>query len=400
MKCAIEAVGKLPHDAGQMTIPAPYKNLQKHVFLFGMFAGLPGYASAQEIACRAPEPVCAARQAVFVISSFDPVASAVRIAPNLLVTNRHVIADKTTVSIIMADGEKIDGKVIPTNYGGDLVLIEAKNLPVGPVLPTAEADQKSSLFTIGADFSRRKIRVYPPGKLLLKPSKTARFPRLYHTALSQPGNSGGALVDEKGRLIGIITSGGEGRFEAFPITAIKKLKTMSGEQYAAASQKIGAALRNCVEFQEKLPRGKRLSAQMAKELDGICAVSGNRQLMDSAAVLLGQSRHLDLSQQLLKKALMRDPQAINTRLSLITALTFAGKFEDALPHIKILLPIIPEDAMLQRFAVQAGKFSGDMALARAGLDLVKKHNPAQAEAATRFLEAPLRPRPAPKRKPN
>ncbi len=56
-----------------------------------LFAGT-AYAEA---ACDAPAAVCAARGAVFAVSSFDPLASAVLVAPGLLVTNRHVVADET-----------------------------------------------------------------------------------------------------------------------------------------------------------------------------------------------------------------------------------------------------------------------------------------------------------------
>lgn len=366
------------------------------LMIIGGFLNLPVSATAQEIACRAPAAVCLARGAVFVISSFDPVASAVRLGPDLLVTNRHVTADKIDVSIITSKGDKISGRVIATSYAGDLVLIRAQNLPAGPVLPLGQAEGNLKLYTIGTDFSRRKIRVYPPGKMLLKPLETAPFPRLYHTALSQPGNSGGALVDEKGRLVGIVTSGGEGRFEAFPVSAVEKLKALSGDTHTQASRKTGAGVRACMDFQDNLPRRGRLSPQAAQDLKDICALSNNRQLMDSAAVMLGRSRHLKLSRQLLETALLRDPQAINTRLSLITTLTFSGQHKDALEHIRILLPIIPEDGTLQRFAIQAGKFAGDMALAKQGLALVQKFNPAQAEAAERFLAAPLRRRVKPK----
>ena len=349
-------------------------------------------AVAQEIVCRAPEAVCSARDAVFVISSFDPVASAVRIAPNLLVTNRHVTADQSAVMVTTKSGKKVPGKVVATGYKGDLVLVRVKNLPAGPVFQISKADENSVLYTVGTDFSRRKIRVYPSGKILLKPSETAPFARLHHTALSQPGNSGGALVDGEGRLVGIVTSGGEGRYEAFPVSAIEKLKALSGSVFAEKSRTIGSAIRACIDFQDNLPRRGRLSKQAALRLTDICAVSNNRQLMDSAAVMLGRSRHLKLSRQLLEQALTRDPLAINTRLSLITTLTFMRLHDDALPHIRKLLHVIPEDGTLQRFAIQAGKFADDMALANEGLALVQKFNPAQAEAAARFLAAPLRKR--------
>ncbi len=345
-------------------------------------------AAAQEIACQAPEPVCSVRGAVYVISSYDPFASAVRIGPDLLVTNRHVVADQSEVMITAKTGEKIPGRVVASGYEGDLALIEAKNLGDGPVLAMGAADAALELYTIGADLSRRKIRVYTPGKVLLQPSKTAPFARLQHTALSQPGNSGGALVDEKGRLVGIVSSGGEGRYDAFPVSAIAKLKALSGKQYAKKSRALGAAMRACLNFLDSLPPRAKMSKQMAQNLGDTCAKSNNRQLMDDAAVRLGVARHLDLSRQLLEKALLRDPLAINTRFSLIVALTFSGLYPEAVPHIRKLLPVIPGDANLLRFAIQAAKNTGNEALADQVLVLIQKHDPDRAEAAARFLAAP------------
>jgi len=357
---------------------------------FGLSLSFSAGAAAQEIACQAPKPVCSARAAVFVISSFDPFASAVRIGPDLLVTNRHVTADQSDVTITAKNGDRIPGRVIATGYEGDLVLIRVENLGEGPLLRSGAADETLALYTIGADLSRRKIRVYPPGKVLLKPSPTAPFARLQHTALSQAGNSGGALVDEKGRLVGIVASGGVGRYDAFPVGAIEKLKALSGDQFTEKSKAIGAAARACIDFLDNLPPQGKMSKPMAQNLSDTCAISNNRQLMDDAAVALGRARHLELSRNLLEKALVRDPLAINTRFSLIVALTFSGLYSDAIPHIRRLLPVIPKDANLLRYAIQASKNADDKSLGEDALALVKKHDPARAEAAARFLAAPLR----------
>ncbi len=374
-----------------------YQNFNALLLLsFGLLSGFSTVGRAQEIACQAPELVCSARAAVFVISSFDPLASAVRIGPDLLITNRHVTADQSDVVITAKSGDKIAGRVIATGYEGDLVLIAAKNLGEGPLLRLSAADKALALYTIGTDPARRKIRVYPPGKVLLQPSKTARFARLQHTAVSRPGNSGGALVDEKGRLVGIVTSGGEGRYDAFPVSAIEKLKALSGKQYAEKSRVLGSAMRACMDFLDSLSPAGKMSKQTAQNLNDTCALSNNRQLMDDAAVRLGRARYLGLSRALLEKALVRDPLAINTRFSLIVALTFSGLYPDAVPHIRKLLPVIPQDANLLRYAIQAAKNTGDKALANEVLALVKKHDPDRAEAAARFLAAPLRKHEKPK----
>jgi len=62
-----------------------------------------------EAACDAPAAVCAARGAVYAISSFDPLASAVLVAPDLLVTNRHVVADQTRVVVHGKDSAALAG---------------------------------------------------------------------------------------------------------------------------------------------------------------------------------------------------------------------------------------------------------------------------------------------------
>ncbi|MFQ5920216.1 MAG: polyprenyl synthetase family protein, partial [Thermoplasmata archaeon] len=46
--------------------------------------------------------------------------------------------------------------------------------------------------------------------------------------------------DKTGRLVGIVASGGEGRFEAIPAEAITALSVRSGPDFAAASAEIGA----------------------------------------------------------------------------------------------------------------------------------------------------------------
>ena len=81
-----------------------------------------------EAACDAPAAVCAARGAVYAISSFDPLASAVLVAPDLLVTNRHVVADRTRVVVRGKDGATLAGTVVPTGFAGDLVLVSAPGL--------------------------------------------------------------------------------------------------------------------------------------------------------------------------------------------------------------------------------------------------------------------------------
>ena len=67
------------------------------------------------------------------------------------------------------------------------------------------------------------MRVFEPGGLIARPAEGADLGRLHVRSRMQPGVSGGALVDELGRLVGIAVGGGEGRFEAMPLEAVRSL---------------------------------------------------------------------------------------------------------------------------------------------------------------------------------
>ncbi|MGE0612064.1 MAG: trypsin-like peptidase domain-containing protein [Hyphomicrobiales bacterium] len=355
-------------------------------------AGAPSapLAAAQD-GCAAPAPVCAARGGVFSIGAYAPYGSAVRIGPDLLVTNRHVVADEKTVELTLPDGTAIPGEVLPTSYGGDLVLVKAA-LPEGPALVPGTVEKGGDVYTVAQDITERRVRVFEKGHVLLTPAPDRPFARLHHTAYSQPGNSGGALVNAKGELVAIATSGGEGRFEAVPATEFAELREETGADREAESGRIGRAYRECSDIVLQAIRvADRLPADIAEKMSASCEASRNRQLLDLAAQAFGRSRDFDKAIEFFQKALERDPNAINTRLSLVITLNFARRRDEALPHVRWLLDVIPEDAAVQRAAVQAGKFSGDKELAGRALKLIEQHNPQQLEAAKRFLEAPLPP---------
>ncbi len=343
-------------------------------------------------ACKAPAPVCAVRASVFRVSAFDPHGSAVRIGPGVLVTNRHVVADETKATVHLPDGTRLSGNVVPTSFEGDLVLVEVE-LPEGPVA-TPGTDVQGDLRTVAQDIGTRKIKAFPKGRVLLKPEPGKPHARLHHTAYSQPGTSGGALVNASGALVGLATSGGEGRFEAVPAARIAALKAVSGPSHASRSAVIGRAYRECTLLVEKAIRSNDvLPESVAKTLTQTCEASGNRQLFDLAAQALGRSRKFDASVAFFERALDKDPNAINSRIGLVVTLMFARRHEQAVPHVHWLLEVIPTAPAVHRYAVQAGKFAGDKALTERGLALIAKHNPAQLEAAKRFVESPIRPRP-------
>ena len=345
-------------------------------------------AHAQAPACKAPVPVCDAAADVFAIASFDPVASAVRIAPGLLVTNRHAVADNDTAEVILPGGKRAKGEVVPTAYPGDLILVKAPDVGAPSKTTTGTATGEAQLYNIGADIGRGAIRVYAPGKAIALPIGGKPLSRIHHDAESQPCNSGGAVIDGEGRLVGIVASGGEGRNEAIPAAEIEKLKAASGPEHAAASRAIGKAYRQCTETVEAVrsQRGKPREDEL-RTLVAACTATGNRQMMDVAGQTLGGMGKPAAAIAMFEKGLEMDPMAPNGLLSLVVALGQMRRQTDALPYLKRLMEMMPTDLQVLRLSIHAGKFGNDRPFADKAMALLEKHHPKVAPAARRFLEA-------------
>ncbi|MEQ8665722.1 MAG: trypsin-like peptidase domain-containing protein [Rhodospirillales bacterium] len=353
-------------------------------------------ARAQQPTCTAPAPVCDARAAVFPISAFDPVGSAVRIGEEMLVSARHVIADSDEVVVFLPNGTRTRAIPVPSAYPGDIVLLHAYDLPPGPVLEVSEIDPDATLFTIGVDVSFGTVRAYDPGTVTLLPAPGKPLARLHHSAYSQPGNSGGALVDDAGRLMAIIASGGEGRDEAIPATTIATLREMSGQDFVDQDAEIDAAIRICTLTLDAFrDPAAAMTPQDAKAVATACRRTGNRQYFDNAAQALGTRGLFDESIALFEASLEQDPHTLNGRLGLATTYHIAARYEDELPHLRFLLEHIPEDPQVVRLAIQAGTWAGDTEMARAALETLRRTNPNLVSMAERFIEAPP-PRPEPR----
>ncbi len=337
--------------------------------------------------CQAPAPVCAARAAVFAVSSFDPFASAVRIGPDLLVTNRHVVADEPRAEVILPDGRRVAAEVVPTDYPGDLILLRADGLGAGPVLEPTDAALGTDLYTVGVDVEAHRVRTYAPGRLLLAPAPGKPLARLHHSAHSQPGNSGGALVDGDGRLAGIVTSGGDGRNEAVPAAGIAVLRARSGPRHGAESARLGAAYRACYKALDLAGRaGRHLGEVVAEALSRDCGASGNRQLFDLAAQAYGRAGRLEDSRAMFELALDQDPHAINSRVGLVVTLHLGQHFADAVPHIEWLLDVMPDNLEVLGMALISGKRAGAPDLAERAAALIETHHPLIAPSARKFLD--------------
>ena len=369
-----------------MRVFSPVRTLLFAALLLVSWAATAEAQSEAQARCKAPDAVCAAAERVFAIASFDPTASAVLIETGLLVTNRHAVADNQRAQIFLPAGGQVLADVVPSVYAGDLILLRAPDLEAPGNWATAEAAAGTDLYTIGADVGRGAIRVYPPGRMLLPPAPGKPLARLHHDAFSQPGNSGGALVDAEGRLVAIVASGGEGRNEAIPADEIEKLKSLSAPEYLAASRTTGEAIRKCAEALDAARGARRLAPKNVSFINDQCIRANNRQLWDLAGQAFGRRRMFDDSVDMFTRALDQDPNAINSMIAMAITLHLAGRYADEVPHLKRLVDILPADAEVLRLGVQAGTWGGDKALAEKSLKLLQRHHPRLAPLARDFID--------------
>ncbi len=341
--------------------------------------------------CPHPAEVCTARQAVFPVSAFDPVASATRVGADLLVTNRHAVADHEMAVVHTPDGPR-EARVVASDYPGDLAVLEVDGLPAEGLVFSLEGAAAArgapvgDLFAVGADVARQQIRVFAPGQALLGPAPGAELGRLHVTSSMQPGVSGGALVDGAGRLVGIAVGGGDGRFEAIPLEQVSALLAgREGPEAEEIHRTLGAALADCVEAVEAV-QGGQAAAALVEAVASSCAASGNQGQLLAAGRVAARSGVFERAIELHASAVAQTPNSINARLSLLVSLQLGGRFEEMVPHARWLLEAAPDDSGALRFGVQSGVWGGDPELAEAAYQALLSADPRQAEAARRFID--------------
>lgn len=160
----------------------------------------------------------------------------------VIVTNAHVIAGASRVSVAMRDGTTYDATVVGADESNDLavVRINAKDLPVAPLGRSADLIVGEWTIAIGNPFgfvlgnnepSVSVGVVSAVGRNLAGRSEAggAYIDMIQTDAAINPGNSGGPLVNASGEVIGVNSSiyspsgGSVGLGFAIPIDRTKRI---------------------------------------------------------------------------------------------------------------------------------------------------------------------------------
>jgi len=133
-------------------------------------------------------------------------------ADGYILTNQHVVHRAARVSIKLTNGDKVEARVIAEDASTDLAVLRARtsSLPAVSLL-TKEGPRVGQLvvaignpFGFEATVSAGVISAH--GRTLRGADGRLIEGVVQHTAPLNPGNSGGPLVDARGRVVGINTA--------------------------------------------------------------------------------------------------------------------------------------------------------------------------------------------------
>lgn len=149
-----------------------------------------------------------------------------------IITNYHVIEDATSVMITLSDGTEYDARIIGSDSSSDLAVlkVEAANLPAADFGDSAALQIGELVVAIGNPLGyentvtdgivsglNRQLTDYIDSATLIQTNATINS-----------GNSGGALVNSKGEVVGInsaklVASNAEGMGFALSINEVKPI---------------------------------------------------------------------------------------------------------------------------------------------------------------------------------
>ena len=177
-------------------------------------------------------------------------------AEGLIMTAAHVVDGAETVSVRFADGSRLEGTVLGTDGSTDIAVVRIdtdRDLPVARLALDDLPQVGQTAIAIGSPFGLDQTVTAGIVSAVGRTSQTPEgfIPAIQTDAPINSGNSGGALADRHGRVIGVndsIITGGQGAGNvgvgfAVPIDLAKVVadKIVAGESLAAGYLGVSGA---------------------------------------------------------------------------------------------------------------------------------------------------------------
>ena len=175
-------------------------------------------------------------------------------AEGLILTNAHVVDRVETVTVTLAEGEQLDGRVVGIDPVTDLALVRLRDKTLPPQAPLGDSDAMDVgdwAIALGTPFGlERTVTLGIISSLHRNINSLGfsdkRLDLIQTDAAINPGNSGGPLVNGDGEVIGINTlvrSGpGAGLGFAIPINLARGVAEQLLEQGEVVHPYIGLQL--------------------------------------------------------------------------------------------------------------------------------------------------------------
>lgn len=174
--------------------------------------------------------------------------SGVVFADGLIMTNHHVVDGSTDVDVRTADGRVLPGEVLGSDARTDIAVVSVgsgSGLPVAQLAVGVELAVGQTTVAIGSPFQLQQTVTSGIISSLDRPvyNGVGFNPMIQTDAAINQGNSGGALADRSGRVIGIntaiqtdgLSTGNLGVGFAVPIDTAKRIadRILAGEPIEA-----------------------------------------------------------------------------------------------------------------------------------------------------------------------
>jgi S1-C subfamily serine protease len=132
-------------------------------------------------------------------------------ADGLILTSAHVVGEEKAVSVVLHDGRRLSGEVVERAAGQvDLALVQVAAQGVPALELDALADVRVGSFAAAVghgEGDKGALWTFGVGLVSNLHPLGAEWPVLQTQIPLNPGSSGGPVLDRRGRVIGVVTSG-------------------------------------------------------------------------------------------------------------------------------------------------------------------------------------------------
>ena len=333
-----------------------------------LFAPQVMQASHAAEGCDAPQPVCEWKSRIVGIKTPNMIATGTVLDNGFIVTNRHVAEDHPRLLTRDETGSIAAAFPQPHPVQVDLVLLRPTDRRLVLRIGRPAGRTAQQLYVVAFDQGRNGARVYQPGSWAIYPADGASTRRGFtQMPVRLPGNSGGAVVDRSGNLIGILASG-DGRIsEVIPAAHIASVAAVTSREHVDDFTRTGTAIRQCADaLHDAAQVARDPSAEMVSTIEQDCEASGNKQLFDQAGQTFGRWWMFGRSRQFLERSLAVDPDSPNTLMSMAVTLHLDRDLAAELPILKRYIEIDPSKSTGAADGGTGGRHSWRPCLRRRG----------------------------------